>query len=207
MSFPITATTAANAASNGAARSHNAAPHRKNAALRSRSNSPYRQRTSQRDNPTQLLIKQAVDYLIQQLEAGKSETLTAYLNAMARFHRYSFGNILSIARQRPDAQKVTGIRTWNELGRFVKRGEKGIQMLAPMMGFRRRKSDGESKQEPETKPQTVLIGLRAVYVFERCGADRRRGPARIRAQHYRRSGRAPRPAHRFPRTTKHRGRI
>ncbi len=80
--------------------SSNAATHRKNAAPRSRSDSPYQQRTTQRDNPTQLLIKQAVDYLIQQLEAGKSETLTAYLNAMARFHSYSFGNILQIARQR-----------------------------------------------------------------------------------------------------------
>ena len=74
------------------------APHSKNAALRSES--PYQQRTTQRDNPTQQLIKQAVDYLLEQLEAGKSETLTAYLAAMARFHSYSFGNILSIARQR-----------------------------------------------------------------------------------------------------------
>jgi hypothetical protein len=77
-------------------------PHRKNAAQRTeRSTSPYQQRTSQKDNPTQLVIKQAVDFLIQQLEAGKSETLTAYLGAMARFHNYSFGNILAIARQRP----------------------------------------------------------------------------------------------------------
>jgi hypothetical protein len=74
------------------------APHSKNAALRSES--PYQQRTSQKDNPTQQLIKQAVDFLLQQLEAGKSETLTAYLAAMARFHLYSFGNILQIARQR-----------------------------------------------------------------------------------------------------------
>jgi hypothetical protein len=71
------------------------APHSKNAA-RNRSESPYQQRTTQRDNPTQQLIKQAVDYLIQQLEAGKSETLTAYLGAMARFHNYSFGNILPL---------------------------------------------------------------------------------------------------------------
>jgi len=166
MPFPIAATTAANA-SNGAVTSRNAAPHRKNAAQRSRSDSPYQQRTTQRDNPTQLLIKQAVDYLIQQLEAGKSETLTAYLNAMARFHSYSFGNILQIARQRPTATRVAGIRTWNEMGRFVKKGERGIQILAPMMGFRRRKSsDSESEQEPETKPQSVLIGFRAVYVFD-----------------------------------------
>jgi hypothetical protein len=74
------------------------APHSNNAALPSQS--PYQQRTTLRDNPTQQLIKQAVDFLIQQLEAGKSETLTAYLAAMARFHSYSFGNILQIARQR-----------------------------------------------------------------------------------------------------------
>ncbi len=68
--------------------SSNTAPHSKNAALRSES--PYQQRTNQKDNPTQQLIKQAVDFLLQQLEAGKSETLTAYLSAMARFHAYSF---------------------------------------------------------------------------------------------------------------------
>jgi hypothetical protein len=90
MSFPIAATTAAIATSNGATRSRNAAPHRENAAQRTRSDSPYQQRTTQKDNPTQVIIKQAVDYLIQQLEAGKSETLTAYLGAMARFHNYSF---------------------------------------------------------------------------------------------------------------------
>jgi len=166
MPFPIAATTAANAASNGATRSRNAAPHRKNAAQRSRSDSPYQQRTSQRDNPTQLLIKQAVDYLIQQLEAGKSETLTAYLSAMARFHSYSFGNILQIARQRPTATRVAGIRRWNEMGRFVKRGEKGIQILAPMVGYRRNRKDTAAEPEPETKPQPMLIGFRAVYVFD-----------------------------------------
>jgi len=165
MPFPIATTTAANA-SNGATTSRNAAPHRKNAAQRSRSDSPYQQRTSQRDNPTQLLIKQAVDYLIQQLEAGKSETLTAYLNAMARFHSYSFGNILQIARQRPTATRVAGIRSWNEMGRFVKKGEKGIQILAPMIGYRRNRKDTAAEPEPETKPQSVLIGFRAVYVFD-----------------------------------------
>jgi hypothetical protein len=140
------------------------APHSKNAVLRNPSQSPYQQRTSQKDNPTQQIIKQAVDFLIQQLEAGKSETLTAYLGAMARFHNYSFGNILAIARQKPTATHVAGIRSWNELGRFVKKGEKGIQILAPMVGYRRRKDAAE--QEPDTKPQTVLIGFRAVYVFD-----------------------------------------
>ena len=146
----------------------NAAPHSKNAAQRNRRNSPYQQRTNQRDNPTQQLIKQAVDYLIQQLEAGKSETLTAYLNAMAQFHSYSFGNILQIARQKPDATRVAGIRAWNELGRYVKKGEKGIQILAPMIGYRRMKNDAEQEpsKQPDAKPAPMLIGFRAVYVFD-----------------------------------------
>jgi antirestriction protein ArdC len=142
------------------------APHSKNAALRSES--PYQQRTTQKDNPTQQLIKQAVDFLLQQLEAGKSETLTAYLAAMAQFHSYSFGNILQIARQRPTATRVAGFYAWKELGRFVKRGEKGIQILAPMVGHRRNKdsADRNSRQEDNAKPAPVLIGFRAVYVFD-----------------------------------------
>jgi antirestriction protein ArdC len=153
-------------ASTSAATSRSLAPHRENAALRSRSESPYQQRTSQRDNPTQVLIKQAVDYLTQQLEAGKSETLTAYLNAMARFHSYSFGNILQIARQRPTATRVAGIRAWNELGRFVRKGERGIQILAPMIGYRRNRKDAADEQQQESKPQPMLIGFRSVYVFD-----------------------------------------
>jgi hypothetical protein len=155
---------AANTASNGTA--NNTAPHRKNAAQRPRTDSPYQQRTSQKDNPTQIIIKQAVDYLIQQLEAGKSETLTAYLGAMARFHNYSFGNILAIARQRPTATRVAGFGTWKEMGRFVKKGEKGIQILAPMIGYRRKKDDAEQHRDASAKPQPMLIGFRAVYVFD-----------------------------------------
>jgi hypothetical protein len=47
------------------------------------------------------IIASNVQLLIEQLEAGHSEGLTAYLTAMGRFHTYSFGNILEIARQKP----------------------------------------------------------------------------------------------------------
>jgi hypothetical protein len=123
------------AATSNTAATVSAARSRNTAQRKYRSDSPYQQRTTQRDNPTQMLIKQAVDQLIRQLEAGKSEALTAYLAAMARFNNYSFGNILAIARQKPGATRVAGIRTWNEMGRFVKKGEKGIQILAPMLGY------------------------------------------------------------------------
>jgi N-terminal domain of anti-restriction factor ArdC len=60
---------------------------------------------------------------------------------MARFHDYSFGNVMLIARQKPDATNVAGVRTWNSLGRFVQRGERGILILAPMVIGHRSRQD------------------------------------------------------------------
>jgi len=116
--------------------------------------------------------KDAVDYLVQSLESGHSEVLTQYLGAMARFHTYSFGNVMLIARQKPDATNVAGIRTWNLLGRFVKRGEKGILILAPMVGNRRSRQNEVATEidtdntADERKPGPQLVGFRAVYVFD-----------------------------------------
>jgi hypothetical protein len=53
------------------------------------------------------IIAANVKSLIEQMEAGHSDALTAYLDAMSRFHNYSFGNILEIARQRPTATRVS----------------------------------------------------------------------------------------------------
>jgi len=113
---------------------------------------------------TQQIIAENVKHLIEQLEQGKSEALTAYLSAMARFHNYSFGNILSIAHHRPDATHVAGIRTWNELGRYVKKGQKGIPILAPMIGTKRQPTEEPVEQTDKSKP--MLIGFRVVYVFD-----------------------------------------
>jgi hypothetical protein len=108
---------------------------------------------------------EAVSYLVAALESGQSDVLTQYLNAMARFHNYSFGNIMLIARQKPQATNVAGIRTWNSLGRFVKRGEKGILILAPMIG--RKKTDGVAESTAEATEATAqLYGFRAVCVFD-----------------------------------------
>jgi hypothetical protein len=121
---------------------------------------------------------EAFSFLVAALEAGESEVLTQYLNAMARFHTYSFGNIMLIARQKPTATRVAGIRTWNSLGRFVKRGEKGILILAPMVGRKRPTDEIATEVESdnsadERKPQQQLYGFRAVYVFDRLSRDLR----------------------------------
>jgi len=109
--------------------------------------------------------KDAVNHLVEALESGRSEVLTQYLSAMGRFHNYSFGNIMLIARQKPEATNVAGLRTWNSLGRFVKRGEKGILILAPMIG--RKGADNAAEATEDAKQsQAQLYGFRAVYVFD-----------------------------------------
>jgi len=82
--------------------------------------------------------------------------------------------------QKPDATNVAGIRAWNSLGRFVRRGEKGILILAPMVGFRRSRQN-EIATEVETdnaaderKAERSLIGFRAVYFFDRSARLRAR---------------------------------
>jgi antirestriction protein ArdC len=114
----------------------------------------------------QQLIRENVQYLIQQLEAGHSEALIAFLNAMAYFHSYSLGNVLLIARQRPTATHVAGMRAWNQLGRRVKRGEKGIAILAPMIGTRRKKSEEGSETDETNTNRLALHGFRRVYVWD-----------------------------------------
>lgn len=111
------------------------------------------------------VIAANVQALIEQLEAGHSEALTAYLNAMSRFHNYSFGNILEIARQRPDATRVAGFWKWKELGRSVKRSEKGIRILAPIIGVRRKK-DEEAEKDIAKQNRAVVVGFRSTYVFD-----------------------------------------
>lgn len=113
--------------------------------------------------------KEAVDFLVTALESGHSAVLTVYLSAIGKFHTYSFGNIMLIARQKPEATNIAGIRTWNSLGRFVKRGEKGILILAPMIGQKRSREDEPSDEpsvEKQHDKQPRLYGFRAVYVFD-----------------------------------------
>ncbi len=113
----------------------------------------------------QELIAANIKLLIEQLEAGHSDALTHYLTAMSRFHAYSFGNVLEIARQMPAATRVAGFWTWKNLGRSVKAGQKGIRILAPIVGVRRKK-DTEANRDITKQNERVLLGFRSAYVFD-----------------------------------------
>lgn len=116
------------------------------------------------------LADEALDQLAQQLQQGHSEQLTNYLNTMARFHHYSFGNIMLIALQRPEATHVAGFNAWRKFGRFVKKGEKGIAILAPITY--RKKQDDDEEDEPQTngRPRKVL-GFKVAHVFDVAQTD------------------------------------
>jgi len=107
------------------------------------------------------IASNAIEQLKQALERGHSETLKEYLAAIARFHRYSWHNIMLIASQKPTATHVAGFHTWHKLGRFVKKGEKGILILAPII---RKKATNADEVESEDSPSAV--GFRAAYVFD-----------------------------------------
>jgi N-terminal domain of anti-restriction factor ArdC len=107
------------------------------------------------------IASKAIEQLSQALEKGHSETLTHYLVAIGRFHRYSLRNVMLIALQKPTATHVAGFHTWHKLGRFVKRHEKGIFILAPII---RPKNHGA--EQTEADESSMAVGFRAAYVFD-----------------------------------------
>ena len=106
------------------------------------------------------LATKAIEELSQALEAGHSEKLREYLGAMARFHRYSLRNVMLIASQKPTATYVAGFHSWNKLRRFVKKGEKGIVILAPII------SKKANNDQAEADESSTAVGFRAAYVFD-----------------------------------------
>ena len=120
---------------------------------------------SKKPSTKQEIVAANVKLLIEQLEAGHSEALTNYLTAMSRFHNYSFGNVMEIARQMPTATRVAGFWTWKNLGRSVKAGQKGIRILAPIVGVRRKK-DEEANKDITTQNERILLGFRNTFVWD-----------------------------------------
>ena len=107
------------------------------------------------------LANQALSDLQQELQAGQSETLKRFLDCMSRFHNYSWLNCMLIASQMPEASLVAGFHRWLKLGRYVRKGEKGIGILAPL-AYRTQQED----TDPGDEYETVIRGFKVVHVFD-----------------------------------------
>jgi RNA polymerase sigma factor (sigma-70 family) len=106
------------------------------------------------------IAEKALSHVAGELAAGRSEALLNYLTVMSRFRRSSWRNVLLIAAQRPNAIQVAGIHTWNDLGRSIKKGEKGILIFAPA-AVRPEPARGKLPHDPFPR-----AGFRAAYVFD-----------------------------------------
>jgi hypothetical protein len=103
------------------------------------------------------LVEQACRELL------SSEGWRKFAETRATFHRYSFGNCMLIAMQRPDAEQVAGFKAWQQLGRQVRKGEKAIRILAPMVVKERDAAGGETGD--------TFTLFRAVPVFDVAQTD------------------------------------
>jgi len=106
--------------------------------------------------------------LIEKLAEGISNLTTSeqwqhYLTFQSRFHRYSFGNVLLIAAQCHEATQVAGFNAWRKMKRFVRKGEKAIWVLAPMVY-----KDSNSEDD---QAERVVRGFKFVPVFDVAQTD------------------------------------
>ena len=87
-----------------------------------------------------------------------SEQWRRYLDFQCRFHQYSFGNVLLIANQYQGATRVAGFNAWRRLNRFVRKGEKAIWIIAPMVY--------KDASEDAVAGDRLIRGFKFVPVFD-----------------------------------------
>lgn len=113
-------------------------------------------------------IKAALDRIEDGLAAINSdENWLSYLCFQSKFYNYSFRNTMLIYLQNPQATYVKGYKAWNQLGRYVKKGSKGLSILAPC--FRTKHDVGQ--EEEEKKCEKVISGFRVTYVYDIADTD------------------------------------
>ena len=100
--------------------------------------------------------------LIEKLTDGIERLATSdewvrYLDYQSRFHNYSFNNVLLIAAQCEHATMVAGFHSWRKMARFVRKGEKSIRILAPMV---------YKNDDADASDDRVIRGFKWVSVFD-----------------------------------------
>lgn len=95
-----------------------------------------------------------------------SEDWARYLRMQAAFHTYSFSNVQLILAQRPDTTRVAGFKTWEKLGRMVRKGEKAIWILAPRFYKPKDAQPTPDGQAEADEAEQMKIYFRAVPVFD-----------------------------------------
>lgn len=107
-----------------------------------------------------------------------------YLDFMSGRHQYSPNNSLLIAIQKPDATIVAAKSYWWQHGYKIRKGQKGIAILCPVIG--RRKDDTDEDTE-----KSALRGFRVGYVWDVTQMEPREGVDVTAISHLRTSAGVP----------------
>jgi len=112
-----------------------------------------------------------IDEVLRRLKSGvesiqESDNFREFLLTMSKFHNYSIGNLILIMLQKPEATRVAGYTTWKELDRFVRKGEKGIAILAPCMPPKKTKVVEPEDENDESLVEVTPIYFKVVHVFD-----------------------------------------
>lgn len=122
-------------------------------------------------------IKAALERIEQGLATiNTDEDWISFLRFQSLFYQYSFGNTIMIFLQNPEATYVMGYKAWNKLGRYVRKGSKGLAILAPCIKKVEVFKEPENKaeyhdQEGEKETKKVLSGFRIAYVYDIADTD------------------------------------
>jgi len=112
-----------------------------------------------------------IDEVLKRLKEGvndiqESNNFKQFLLTMSKFHDYSIGNLILIMVQKPGATRVAGFKTWKDLGRWVKKGEKGIAILAPCLPPKERKLEPKEDEEEAEEIEVSPLYFKVVHVFD-----------------------------------------
>jgi len=110
--------------------------------------------------------EEAIERLAAELETQPSAALQKYLRAMASFRRYSINNMLLILSQCPSATKVAGFHAWQRMGRHIKKGAKGIAILAPMVMRQKKVVVNGPDEDDITEKEEEVVRYKPVYVWD-----------------------------------------
>ena len=123
---------------------------------------------SNKENKTKEVFNKLVDGVTQIIDSGE---YARFLKFSKNFHNYSFNNIVLIYSQMEDATRVAGFKTWQGMGRKLKKGAKGIQIIYPIKRKYTEKIEGQStmlddnKEKAESKTIEYFT-YRPTYVFD-----------------------------------------
>ena len=127
-------------------------------------------KTNNKENRTKELFNKILEGVQNIIDNGQYEK---FLRFSKNFHNYSFNNVLLIFSQMPEATQVAGFAKWKSMGRNLKKGAKGIQIIYPIKrSYTKKKLEGQNslldnKQDDKEQVEKVeYLTYSYTYIYD-----------------------------------------